>query len=136
MNPSESVTKPPEVAVQNRTELSGIAKPVESGPEVAPVGEVHQGGPANDPVFSAPTNTQLPPIANTPAVSQQVAASTDDTPLVAADDEVIEQEWVQKAKNIVSQTKGDPFNQEKAVGKLQAEYIKKRYGKEIKLTSD
>ncbi len=135
MNPSESATKPPEVAVHNTAEFAGAPKTVESGAETAPSAEAHRGGPASDPVFSTPLNAQLPPI-TTPPVATQQAVTTDDTPLVAADDEVIEQEWVQKAKNIVSQTKGDPFNQEKAVGKLQAEYIKKRYGKEIKLTSD
>jgi hypothetical protein len=63
-------------------------------------------------------------------------AATTDTPLVAADDEVIEQEWVQKAKQIVLRTKEDPYSQEKEIGRLQADYIKKRYGKEIKLIED
>ncbi len=55
---------------------------------------------------------------------------------MAADDDVIEREWVDKAKKIVAQTKDDPYTQEKEVSKLQADYLKKRYGKEIKLNSD
>jgi Txe/YoeB family toxin of Txe-Axe toxin-antitoxin module len=60
----------------------------------------------------------------------------DDNPLAAADDEVIEKEWVDRAKKIVEQTKSDPYKQEQEVSKLQADYLKKRYGKEVKVVSD
>lgn len=80
----------------------------------------------------APQQGQLPAVQQ----GQTQVVQDDDAPLVAADDEVMEKEWVDKAKKIVTETKDDPFNQEKAVSKLQADYIKKRYGKEIKLTSD
>lgn len=62
--------------------------------------------------------------------------ATSDVPAVAGDDEVIEKEWVDKAKKIVSQTKDDPYQQEKEVSKLQADYLKKRYGKDVKLSGD
>jgi len=84
----------------------------------------------------------LPPPSQTPqltAVQTPVLnplATHDDTPSTAADDEVIEKEWVDKAKKIISQTKDDPYQQEKQVSKLQADYLKKRYGKDIKITSD
>ncbi len=54
-------------------------------------------------------------------------------PAIADDVDVIEKEWVDKAKKIVSATKDDPFTQEKEVSKLQADYLMKRYGKQIKL---
>ena len=60
----------------------------------------------------------------------------DDNPIIAADDDVVEQEWVRKAKRIVNQTKNDPYLQEREISKLQADYIKKRYGKEVKLAAD
>lgn len=60
----------------------------------------------------------------------------DDNPLVAADEDLVEKEWVDKAKKIVNATKDDPYNQEKQVSKLQADYLKKRYGKEVKLGGD
>ena len=135
MNPSENANRPPEAAVHTKSELLSPPAQLESAVERAPGGESRHSGPSGDPVASVPVNNQLPPIV--PGTDQPVATTvTDDTPLAASDDEVMEQEWVQKAKRIVSQTKGDPFTQEKEVGKLQAEYIKKRYGKEIKLTSD
>ena len=54
----------------------------------------------------------------------------------AAEDDVIEKEWVDRAKKIISQTRDNPYEQEKAVSKLQADYIQKRYGKEVKLSGD
>lgn len=66
----------------------------------------------------------------------QPLAANDDNPTTASDEEVIEKEWVDKAKKIITQTKDDPYKQEKEVSKLQADYLKKRYGKEIKIAED
>lgn len=60
-----------------------------------------------------------------------VQPATDDMPLVANDDDLIEKEWVDKAKKIIVQTKDDPYRREQEVGKLQADYLRKRYGKEL-----
>ncbi len=53
-------------------------------------------------------------------------------PTIADDVDVIEKEWVDKAKSIVSSTKDNPHMQEKEVSKLQADYLMKRYGKKMK----
>lgn len=58
------------------------------------------------------------------------------TSTVANDDDVMEKVWVAKSKKIIESTKGDPYEREKEVGKLQAEYIQNRYGKKIKLPGD
>lgn len=58
------------------------------------------------------------------------------TPSAAHDDDVMEKEWVTKSKKVVETTKGDPYNREKEVSKLQADYIQKRYGKQIKIPED
>lgn len=63
-------------------------------------------------------------------VAQVVVVDTA-MPLVASDDDLIEKEWVDKAKKIILQTKDDPFRREQEVGKLQADYLRKRYGREI-----
>jgi hypothetical protein len=55
----------------------------------------------------------------------------DDTPVAASDDDLIEKEWVDKAKKIIMQTKDDPYRREREVNKLQADYLRKRYGKEL-----
>lgn len=54
-----------------------------------------------------------------------------DVPDTAADDDLIEKEWVNKAKHIIAQTIDDPRAREEAVGQLQREYLRKRYGKEL-----
>jgi len=70
-----------------------------------------------------------------PTPQDDVAASTtlpaSDTPLVAGDDDLIEKEWVDKAKKIIAETKDDPYKREQEVGKLQADYLRKRYGHEL-----
>lgn len=85
-------------------------------------------------------HTILPaPIAPTPLQQQangdSVAVSDDDTPTVAADSDLIEKEWVDKAKKIVADTKDNPHKREEEVGRLQRDYLKKRYGKEIGATN-
>lgn len=68
-----------------------------------------------------------------PTTQPQVSAQ-DDNQLIADDVDVIEKEWVDKAKKIVSSTKDNPYQQEKEVSRLQADYLMKRYGKQVKLT--
>lgn len=63
--------------------------------------------------------------------TKSVTQDNTSAPLVAADDDLIEKEWVDKAKTIVVQTKDDPYRREQEVSKLQTEYLRKRYGKEL-----
>lgn len=53
--------------------------------------------------------------------------------LEAEDLDLIEKEWVLKAKQVVDQTQGDPYEQNKELNKIKADYIKKRYNRAIKL---
>lgn len=78
------------------------------------------------PVLPPPPVLAPDPLANADPVST-------DAPATAADEDLIEKEWVDKAKKIISTTKNDPYEQEKEVSKLQADYLKKRYGKEVQL---
>jgi hypothetical protein len=78
----------------------------------------------------------LPPLqvvpAPAPVVDDTAASLTDDdTPIAANDDDLIEKEWVDKAKKIILQTKDDPYLREQEVNKLQADYLRKRYGREL-----
>lgn len=74
--------------------------------------------------------TSLPtPVYDDTQVVQDTTMGT--TPLVANDDDLIEKEWVDRAKKIVEETKNDPYRREEAVNKLQVDYLKKRYGREL-----
>lgn len=58
------------------------------------------------------------------------------TPTIAADDDLIEKEWVDKAKKIIVETQNDPHGREEAVSQLQRDYLRKRYGKELGSADD
>lgn len=103
-------------------------------PEHANTAEASSSSPQGAP--PVPTLPTLPVPHQDPPQNTAVQDPASDTPMLAADDEVIEKAWVDKAKKIVAQTKNDPYAQEKEVSRLQADYLKKRYGKEIKLKPD
>jgi hypothetical protein len=54
----------------------------------------------------------------------------------AEDLDLIEKIWVQKAKQIVESTQGNPHVQNKQLNKMKVEYIKKRYDKDIKFSEE
>lgn len=81
----------------------------------------------------------IAPPAQVPATDDDDSQKTTtpvETPELANDVDVIEKEWVDKAKEIVEQTKDDPHKQNHNVSVLKADYMKKRYGKDIKLPED
>lgn len=80
----------------------------------------------------APVMPLLP--ATPPDLSQGVPPISG--PALAEDRDVIETEWVNKAEQIVSKTRHDPYQQAKALNALKADYIRKRYGKEVKVVDD
>lgn len=57
-------------------------------------------------------------------------------PVIADDTDLIEKEWVEKAKEIVARTRQDPYLQNKEVERMKADYMKKRYNKDIRITED
>lgn len=53
-------------------------------------------------------------------------------PTAASDTDLIEKEWVEKAKQIVDHTRDDPHEQQRALAQMKAEYMKKRYNRDTK----
>lgn len=85
---------------------------------------------ADPAAVAQPIPISLPtPVA--PTTNDSAKAADDDMPAVAADEDLIEKEWVDRAKKIIADTKDDPYRREREVGRLQADYLKKRYGKEL-----
>lgn len=88
--------------------------------------------------------TTLPPVA---AQDDAQAATPIDTALQAAlgtsaptatpaatdDDTAVDKEWIEKAKRIVAQTSENPYEQNRQLAHVKADYLQKRYGKVIKL---
>jgi len=134
----------PEMGGYQRREAPPVAPeqaprptPVEAQPNSTERKEVGPQGPSSEPIIVPAVPAQ--PFVPTPApvqAAQLPAQPANDNPLVAGDDDLIEKEWVDKAKKIIQQTRSDPYTQEKEVSKLQADYMKKRYGKDVKLAND
>jgi len=68
-----------------------------------------------------------------PVVPQDDLAqnATITSPLVAADEDLIEKEWVDKAKEIILHTRDDPHARTQKVNELQRDYLQKRYNRTI-----
>lgn len=106
-----------------------------------PAREAYPAAPETAPTIGAPIpsySAQMPSIPAAPPVFQHSpvplpAAAAIASPTVADDLDLIEKEWVEKAKAIVVQTRSDPYNQNKEMNRFKADYMQKRYGKEIKL---
>ena len=51
---------------------------------------------------------------------------------VADDGDVIEKAWVSRVQQIIAATAQDPYEQNRQITELKAEYMLKRYGKTVK----
>lgn len=101
-------------------------------PEVQP-GQVQPAPAAGEPAPAA----GIPPVTPAPApASPPPQPAADSNPQLADDVDVIEKEWVDRAEKIIAETKDDPYREEEAVEDLQIDYLKKRYGKDIKKTQE
>lgn len=78
--------------------------------------------------ISLPTPVMATPV---PVSDDNNTTASDGSPLVANDDDLIEKEWVDKAKRIISDTRDDPYRREEEISRLQVDYLRKRYGKEL-----
>lgn len=138
MNPTSNETNGLKLPtpVTEQTPITGISteQAVPSVPELAPNAfEQNPNGasiaaqplpsiPLPQPAQSASTDVPLP------------TSSATIVPDVADDGDLIEKEWVNKAKQIVEKTRDDPYMQSKEMTLFKADYMKKRYNKSIKLS--
>lgn len=100
--------------------------------ETTPGANIELGGRKTEQSASISDNTPitaLPPVVISNTVVDDT--KTSNMPLVAKDDDLIEKEWVEKAKQIVTQTKDNPHQREEKVTELHVDYLKKRFGREL-----
>lgn len=98
--------------------------------EQAPA-SVEHGQQANPPqTFTVPSVPPTPP----PSQTSQTDTTLTSTPSAAADSDKIELEWVLKAKQIVAATRDDPYQQNRQLAAIKADYMRKRYNKTVKLS--
>ena len=112
---------------------NGERIPVLPTPEVAPLdgGErFEQHAEARAAVADA-AGTPAAPIAPVAIPTTPVITSVNSGPAVAGDEDVIEKEWVDKAKKIIDETKDDPYARTNRINELQVDYLHKRYNKDL-----
>jgi len=131
-SPNLPLPEPAAVANSPVYEQAPVWQTPEFGPPAAPKAATQPAAPsftipAADPVGPMPPATPVPQAATT---TQSMTA----TPATAADDDLIEKEWVIKAKQIVASALEDPYQQNRQLAALKADYMQKRYGKTIKLS--
>lgn len=77
------------------------------------------------------------PMPAVPSVAQPQTAASSTTQSAASalieDKDLIEKEWVDRAKAIVERNRDDPYRQAKELTVVKAEYVQKHYNKTIKL---
>lgn len=107
-------------------------------PEIAPASLEQQQppqeeklAPSTQPLAYVPITSPYPAVPAAPAQQPASTVISDDTPSLAADDDLIEKEWVDKVKKIIALTRGKPYEQAQAVAALQADYLKKRYNRTL-----
>jgi hypothetical protein len=81
--------------------------------------------------YAAQPPRMHPPMAQPPHTGSPISAH-----LTAEDAELIEKAWVDKAKEIVERTRHDPYIQNREITKMKADYMKKRYNKDIRIPED
>jgi hypothetical protein len=87
------------------------------------------------PALDQATQTDVPQNTLSGNVSDQTPQTTSiPIPTEAEDNDLIEKEWVERAKQIVAHTKHDPHEQQKALSLMKADYMKKRYDRDIKVS--
>ena len=128
--PGLDLPKPDPGAVDDsgQNQPRGTVEPVTASPQTPQPAGIQQDNQAGVP-------HSPPPLAgsDSPVSAQDDSA---DTPLAAEDSDLIEQEWVHKAKAIVNNTRDDPHQQNRQINKFKASYIKKRYNREVKIDEE
>lgn len=117
--PKVDSSKPANGAVDDRSQAPSGPAPLTGSPSADPGQTADPGGPP----AGMPTQPPPPP------------ATAVDTPAIADDVDLIEKEWVQKAKHIVDKNKTDPYEQNREIAQVKAEYLKKRYNRDQKLAA-
>ena len=126
---AEQLPMPPAVNPEGMTSLPPLDAKFERGQERFEQA-AESGAIASDAAASASTAAAIA-VPVTPVQVPQSQPTVSATPLVAADEDLIEKEWVDKAKEIINQTKDDPHARTQKVNELQRDYLQKRYGKVV-----
>lgn len=132
--PNPNVNPAPANPTPENPAVPETQTPAAGSPEFQP--GANQGAPPTQQSPQQQPTNQIP-IAPGAPVQQSPQPQRPATPATASDDvDVIEKEWVDQAEKAIEKTKDDPHAEEEAVEDLQADYLKKRYGHDLKRSND
>lgn len=126
---SEQFPMPPAQPGEHIPSLPPLETGIEKGAERREQAAEAGARAADAAVAAVPVTAPVAPVDAPQNSTVPIAASG--SPLVAADEDLIEKEWVDKAKEIISHTKDDPHARTQKVNDLQRDYLQKRYGRII-----
>lgn len=125
MNPE----KTPQNHIEELPEPKGLSAPSFESSHARQVETGQSGG--GSPSIVQPSGSQASPVVTTASQQGQNSTSSTDphvsTPHIADDVDLIEKEWIESAKRIVSQTSGDPHARSEGLGSVKKDYKKKRF---------
>jgi hypothetical protein len=116
---------------QPSSEQGGFAVPERAAaPETAPA-------PVAAPL-TAPPITPAHPASQPPAIPAAAVSAATAAASVPSDDNTsdLDEEWINKAKAIVEQTKYDPRLESTEISKVKADFLRIRYNKQIKVADE
>ncbi len=120
--------RPGQEAASGKQAMPSVIRQLPVIPDVPPP-QVPAAAPTDDAAVSVKSpKTAVPPTDGT-AISM---SSPKTAKLPAADSDLIEKQWVDKAKEIVAETKSDPYKQKHEMSKAKADYVQKRFKKTLK----
>lgn len=137
MEPKHNNDYLPAVELPPMQEVPGLS----AGPEQSPAGPETRG--ALQPAQTTGASGASMQLGSYSGVASAAAAVPGQRPqaggvpvhtggLMADDADLIEKEWVLKAKAIVAHTRNDPHQQNVEMTNIKADYLKKRYNKDLK----
>lgn len=129
-NEAAGLNLPPPIMAESQAFNPNMAPGSAAEKAVAPAGTMPTANPLLPPVNLPVPSAPLPMIA-TGAVSNTTSSAN---PGIAEDTDLIEKEWVQKAKDLIKKTQNDPHVQSRELNIFKADYMQKRYNKVLKLS--
>ena len=129
--PAQQPLPSPEQSTTNDAQNEADSTRSEQAPNAAEAAQIVQQIPAIPlPPISVPGDPQ----ASQPPSTNDVTPTTLPTTTTIVDDgDLIEKEWVDRAIKIVESNRDDPYKQSEELTVVKADYLKKRYDKNIKL---
>lgn len=122
----------PEQPAEAQPQRTPEQQPAAERPEQQSAAQAQNSGAPVAPAVNLPP-AMAPAAPAAPAPAGPVGSGN---PLTADDADVIEKAWVDRAKAIIRDTRDDPHRKEQEVSRLQADYLEKRFGVQVKLPQE